>query len=506
MGKVLVVMRKPGAMISLTGLSHHIGGLLQLMLNLSSLKNVNYESREVVSNARSSLHDLENVRSVLEGLSTSLEGAITDIKKHISLVRVSCSFPFDVLSEIFQYAEERSRNHNTTTKETLSLVCRQFRHVVLNTPHIWTSIRSADNMPFVRACLQRSGVCGLSIRLSVENKMQMLAFLAAVKPHAPRWKSLTVILNIKKKVEGRHHIMERLMYLHLPLLRTFTLFYEDFFTWSFPPPVSDSKPFYKSWTMPNLCSFEVDIMPRSSFAAPNLTILDVDRIDMAKGPAERDRLRELLTTFPGLEVLTIGFAPGHRMVLDEEYDKLPLIEMPNLEVLIINARECDPSHVCPVIGVFRAPKLRSLTITTKDPEDETEREDLLYNFFPPVGFPMLKRLSLLILAPMEQPVFFLPFESCPQLRSLTINTPAALVPFSMTHTGAIPPLQDLELIVGSREVHKHIEWLAELQTSMKKQNHWEGFESLEVFSAMDDIEELYGGDNRVVIGRCQFCV
>lgn len=127
---------KHGEMGPLIGSSLYSSLALRVMLNFISLKNLDHwsEAPFVVSEARSTLRNLENVRRVLAGLSASLEETVNDIKQHIlpfELGKGLAAIPDEVLSMIVEHAvrEYYSKNAFTLkdTRADLSLVCRRFR-------------------------------------------------------------------------------------------------------------------------------------------------------------------------------------------------------------------------------------------------------------------------------------------------------------------------------------------------------------------------------------------
>lgn len=124
-----------------------------LLLSLRSLDHWS-TSPGIVREAQTTLHDLEDVRIVLAGLLASLEATIVDMKKRIHpLVHGMglASIPDEILSEIFEYELELNDIVSTSkTTGTLSLVCRRFRRVALNTPRLWSRISKSDKMPYVR--------------------------------------------------------------------------------------------------------------------------------------------------------------------------------------------------------------------------------------------------------------------------------------------------------------------------------------------------------------------
>lgn len=184
--------------MSVTGVLMSVN-LCKLRFNLNqSVKNLGHwsASPKVILAARSTLRNLEDIKTVLAGLSTSGEEIVKEIKEHIRPFEFGMglsSLPDEMLSKIFEHALEGQRSGRASSKGAWSLVCRQFRRVVLSTPRLWSRIRSSDRVPYVRTCLKRSKSVGLSIYLYLindhgqpEDMKRDSLFLAAVVPHSAR--------------------------------------------------------------------------------------------------------------------------------------------------------------------------------------------------------------------------------------------------------------------------------------------------------------------------------
>lgn len=390
-----------------------------------SLKNLGHwsASPELLSAARATLRDFENVKAVLAGLSASLEETLKEIKERIGpfeLGKGLSSVPDEILSKIFEHATGGPKEHNhAVTKGNLSLVCRHFRGVVLNTPRLWSHITSFDKMPYVRACLKRGKSVGLSLVVYLNDEDELyveraLAFLATVVPHSSRWEYLYVSFDATVLgLEGR--MIELLSNLRLPSLHSLILL-------SSSPNIlgDDIRHFYQSWEMPNLRSLEVDIIPKP-FVAPKLSSVQLRQFDIGEDAAESERLRNFLTTFPELEELCLELWRNGAKGYDQ---RDLLIDMPNLETLQIKS-SFRARDVRPFMIALRAAKLRELEIIMSA-EDIIDGELLFDNFLPLQQYPALEtlRVRLLELSGLDQMKKLpIPFGKIPGLRTLSLDAP-----------------------------------------------------------------------------------
>lgn len=410
-------MRKSGRMGPLTG-SLLTVFLCANTLSLISLKNLGHwsASPEVLSAARSTVRDFENVKAVLAGLSASLEETVKDIEKHICPFKLGkglASIPDELLSEVFVHGLGSYGDDPTTSKETLSLVCRRFRRVVFNTPRLWSRINSGDNIPDVRTCLERSKSVGLTLVLDLNNDddsdvglERALAFLATVLPHSSRWEYLHLSFDATS-LGWESRMMQLLSNLRLPSLHSLILMSSDELS-------DDIGHFYQSWEMPNLRSLEVDIIPKS-FVAPKLSSVHLRQFEIGKDAAASERLRNFLTTFPDLEELSLDFCEDGA----QGYPRDLLIDMPNLKTLSIESSD-SALDVVPFMTALRAAKLRELEIIMS--AAEIQPDELIFEYFLPLRqYPSLEILKVRLLDQLRE--LPLPFGKIPGLRKLSLDAP-----------------------------------------------------------------------------------
>lgn len=412
------------------------------------------------------------------------------------------SIPDDILSEVFEHGLGSYVDDPTTSKETLSLVCRRFRRVVVNTPRLWSRINRQDKIPYMRACLERSKSVGLSISLAFNDADSLdcaLSLLAEVTPHMSRWEHLRVEFELDEALIANHEEVLRSTIasnLHLPSLRALSLEYtatqEEYAVFA----NDDIRHFYQSWEMPNLRSLDSSTIP-TPFIAPKLSSIHLYRSHISGGPATNDRLRDFLAACPKLEELTLRFIrTGAR-----GYPRSHLMQLPNLTTLRVRAFSCDARDVRPFLRALQAPKLRRLDIETLTMRYDVGLTHVLDNFLPHEVYPALEDLSLHMFPDDRKATGFdLTFEKFPALRTLSLDTPN-FVPFIPLDYFHVPSLRTLKIAYCS---NMHIHWLEHLREILTRQGLWSGFKQLEISSALDSssvrrINTLYGEENKDIV-------
>lgn len=443
---------------------------------------------------------------MLAGLSASLEEKITDIKEHIHqfvLGKGLASIPDELLSNILEYAEGSQRR--TALKENLSLVCRRFRRLVLNTPRLWSRVSSFDTMRYVRTCLERSKSVGLSINLFIDNKGHLdrgLSFLAEVIPHSSRWEDLNVLFSFARMdLDLRNEIHRSPIFSKLHLSSLYSLSLELSATGNFDFDNDDIWHFYQNWDMPNLRSLDSNLVPKITITS-NLCSFRFHRIF---GDALRvAHFMKFIAAFPTLQELSIEIYSGY----GKAFQQASTIDMPNLRVLHIDASECNRTDVRSFMGALRTPVLHKLSIVTSVPRSEDE-DSALYDFFPHDDYPTLKELSIRMHPHPDSPTdFFLPTERFRGLRSLSLDTPGIVpdISYYEDENGQekiYPPLHSLSIVNWD---NMSICWLTEMQESLLRQNDWAGFKRLEIYGALDsssvrEINKVYGGEDKDVVWK-----
>lgn len=479
------------------------GVLIELCSTLFSLKNLDYwsDSPKIVSDARSTLRDLDGAKVLLEGLSASLEKTIMDIKKHIfpfELARGLASTPDEILSLIFEHANGIHSSDGRIfrdTKEELSLVCRRFRRVAVNSPRLWSNIGSSAKMPYVRACLQRSKTVGLSISLNLHEYAELQhvsSFLAAVVPHATRWEYFGAFFG---RLTNSTRILPFLLNLRLPSLHSLCLTFLDCAILR-----DDDGHFYQSWEVPNLRSLDIDIIPRI-FEAPNLSSVCFQGVSIDEGTAESERLKDFLSAFPKLEELDIVFH-GRGM---QYYQQAQLIEMPNLKHLSIGALYSYTKEICPFMVALRAPKLRKLDLHMSAPVSDDNGFRTLEDLFPHEDYSSMESLTLTMTSG-ESTQFYVPFQKLRSLRSLSLISPNLFPQFPDYNDGGeqdfgfVPALHTLKISDCGKG---QMQMLSDLKTTLKSQGKWDSFRQLEVSSALNmrQLNALFGEADKNIIWR-----
>lgn len=470
--------------------------------------------------ARSTLRNLKNVKNVLASLSSSLNETIMGIEEYIHPFERGkglASIPDEILSKIFEHAEENLIRVRITTKEKLSLVCRRFRRIVLKTPRLWSHIDSLREMRYVRTCLKRSRSAGLSIKLSIgqndERKLdRLLSHFAEAIPHSSRWEHLDVYIGLTKTTSGidlRKKILRSIISsdLHLPSLCSLRLDMDpNFFSGASD---DNTRHFYQNWDMPNLRFLEISIVPKP-IIAPKLSSFRLSGNFRDLPPSDKVRLRSFIASFPTLQELDVNLTSGGTSSGgqgSEQASEASTINMPHLRVLHIQSYDNYPrTDVRSFMRAFRTPVLHKVSIGMSVPRNDRELEEALDDFFPHVNYPALRDLSIEVLATIFPPrTLNLPTKRFRGLRSLSLDTPR-LVPRLLYYIKDEEHIPALHTLAIANCDNKHLAWLTHTQTLLLQQKHWAGFKRLEIssalnFSSVREINTVFGGKDKDVVWK-----
>ncbi|KAK0431031.1 hypothetical protein EV421DRAFT_202879 [Armillaria borealis] len=145
--------------------------------------------------------------------------------------------PVELLYEIFLWAIQENPVADTNsilTPWALSHVCRQWRHVAISFPCLWSTIHVASTRETPRHCfsindteglgtaLRRSGTTALTLRLEFPDlelsagSLRAHEFLKTLAPASPRWKDITM----SAPLSVFHELFERVGFGALPLLQS----------------------------------------------------------------------------------------------------------------------------------------------------------------------------------------------------------------------------------------------------------------------------------------------
>lgn len=183
--------------------------------------------------------EIDESRSIIKRIHGALNGIdneINHISRHLANLRKSRAQLFDVLAThhsviapirklhpemlatIFSHCglvhslnlESSMTNYSNTARESIGLVCRQWRDVLVSTPYLWSCIIVQDRLGFSRILswdivakrldleLSRSGACPLTIRVDLDSKWGLgpenlkhgSKINELLRLHGPRWRRI----------------------------------------------------------------------------------------------------------------------------------------------------------------------------------------------------------------------------------------------------------------------------------------------------------------------------
>ena len=153
--------------------------------------------------------------------------------------RSLCSFPPDVLSELFEIGKKWQLECFTEeSKEEMpfellvSQICSHTRGIALSTPRIWSSIdiRPSSQRERVEAYVARSASAWLRIRIDMMQSMSeddeeaLDALLDVICPQSYRWRRLSIVRLFESK---DYAVIRRICDCRTPGLRDLSVVVED---------------------------------------------------------------------------------------------------------------------------------------------------------------------------------------------------------------------------------------------------------------------------------------
>lgn len=410
----------------------------------------------------------------------SVQGSIDAIRnayQPFSFGRGLASLPDELLRMVFE---------NVADSKILSLVCRRFRRVVLDSPRLWATISNSDiSLPYVTKCLERSKATPLDIMLQLcpppvdpascsckrDGRLDIVEVLNAVLPHRNRWNYLEICVRIEEWEDLVGPLTEtcgHLMNLNLPLLTGLKFCHSET---AIPidydideMPLLDPNTifhFYKSFTAPQLQSVHfVNVIPGPIAMSPMLTSCEIvihDELIGAKG------LRDILTflsSATALESLSLTLHCGE-MDTDETY---PVQVLHHLRFLELHVADTNSTWVRPFRAALVTPVIRTfrILVSAGNPPDDASEEAstgdrrIRFNWLELMlchdEYPALEELyaefcshsGVISEYPFNESVYNIPFDKVPNLRDLTLWS--MNINPAPTMIRRIPALQTIRLL------------------------------------------------------------
>lgn len=413
---------------------------------------------------------------MLQGLWGTLQETVKAIKENLRTFKLGkglASIPDEVLSEILEHVVKFNYGLiSIYDRGNLSLVCRRFRRVVLETPRMWTDINSSHKKPYILACLTKSKSAGLCIDLSFNaNRFsysldQSLSIFSTILHHSSRWEQLHVYVSTEQaKSENLEKLRQSKLFssIHLPSLHTLTLGGPLFR--GFSPAQEEFNAFYQSWEMPNLRSLRINHGVPKSIVAPNLISVELDLVSFDDGTGTSQQLQDFVSAVPTVEELYISLYRGDRQGFHRDF----VLDMPKLKALNLSALCAGRSDIRSLMVALRAPALRKMKIVMSTPNSEDDRDTALNDFFPQDDYPFLEDLTLKMstTGSLAFATFHLPFTKLRALRSLWLDTPGLYPYICKSNTqgredGHPPPLRTIKIVNYCNTEHRWIDHLREI--------------------------------------------
>lgn len=224
----------------------------------------------------------------------------------------------------------------TAANVKLAQVNRCFRAVVVNTSSLWGTVSNKQSPEMLHLCLQRSGLSTLRVVLLLieDGTDSYVEFLAAVVPHASRWKEFYFETgrSLSSYLPATRNLPKHCHDLLLPQLHKLTLLYPDPLFYESDPEPSDTDPepnfeylpdrpgsfladapearnhFYKSWVTPKLRHLNTrNLIPYHTVGASLVSC----KIESQSSCEDYWSAEPLLTMYPhwaGLTSLTLRFS------------------------------------------------------------------------------------------------------------------------------------------------------------------------------------------------------
>lgn len=372
-------------------------------------------------------------------------------------------------------------------QENLSLVCRRFRNIISNSPHLWNNItiNTRTNIDKVNLLLRKSKSAGLEVELFNDEPLTTLVpdtsleQLLAALHHSSRWEFLELDLT-NRHVEWLGEKVELLQDLHLPRLQSLAIYYP------FPgDPYPASWQIYKTCKLEMLRSFRIVNVIPEPFTSPLLTTFFIELYDTELAT---NNLLDFLSANPTLEDIHISLSRtiviGTRVVRD--------VELKNVRVLEFSMSDVSLSKLYPFRKALYTPKVSELTLfigpdseekseegedglRQRTPEELTGPHDYIGFIFCHKSYPCLKQFFYIYNGDGTR-TYELPFEKLPMLRVLSLRT-KGLLP-STERLGTLPPLLRIHVYCETQLEKGWVVWFQHLRRQMMKQGILSSFEKL----------------------------
>lgn len=392
------------------------------------------------------------------------------------------SLPNEVLSMIFE-------TYNGLGEKTsnLSLVSRQFRRIVLDSPRLWNSISNCGyTMSRIAMSLERSKETGLHVNLylheskdpfEIFSKLVVAGALNSALCHAKRWKTLRITMQEnwghaeESMLKMRRHLVEKVG--NLPHLEELHLHSSTNYcleaNWIFQ--------FTDFLVSPRLHRLYIyDFIPRPSMALSALTSLKLELYFYGVGPHVFRDLLVFIRSIPTLEDASLAVKefedspdPG------DEYPALELQILRKLE-FILSSLHCKPllpfrkALITPVISVI------TFAIGDADISDATFDRHGRYMLDWPDEF-MFCHPTLEVLTITFDPLdgesyanYCIPFHKLPNLRELVLETPSMYPLSRPVDLRGLPALRSISVLSMHTKYHCQY-WLQDIRMKLCQQGN-----------------------------------
>ena len=316
-------------------------------------------------------------------------------------------------------------------RKSMSLVCRRFRDIIINTPKYWRSISNSFSVENVALHMTRSRGLSLDVTLDVgfTGKRDPVRFLRTILVEHRRWQSfrLNAFHGIANWYDmGQIHAL--LQGLSLPKLESVIIEHLGHRPYANAPVDNDEFHFYITWDAPSVKSwYSTNLFPRTNrtFRLEEVTI-DIswrDRFDTFKWSTTQ--LGEFLSEQPCIETLELGltFADEYGLIAAQGTHVIPTLRTLRFKDMSVPTAPTRP--IKDILRTLEMPSLETLELRIND-DDITTRD--LEEMFSGGRFTNLKNFLFSITdnnVSLEVP--FQPLESIlpntPNLQYLRLESP-----------------------------------------------------------------------------------
>lgn len=311
----------------------------------------------------------------LDFLLKELASKIDDVRLDIDNVRLDirasgprltlCEIPDEVILEILQLVctdmLRLTRMTHFKTIVNMSLVCKQFRRIVLSSSNLWAACTLTLHMPphIIDMVVSRSGSNGIAVELMDRPRLSQelpLSSLIKLFEHRSRWRELEIELSDETS---------QLILAHFPSEDLSTLVSLEQIPYDSPYFYRRPVSIYQDWMLPSLRILdEWTWLPPLSFASrvPNLI-----KCCLESTPSEFSKLFSFLNAIPRLEELQLRI-----------YDESTLVQsttlhLPALKTLILrfSSEFKHGALVGHTVRLFSCPGVKQFSLFLNKSEDET---------------------------------------------------------------------------------------------------------------------------------------